>query len=274
MATGFDSKQVINIIAEKVGTVHSPLLVLTEDYDEYYLKTPANSSPELSIINEFLCTNLLHYWQISSPDANILIVDPSIIDRTLSSNHKKEYFKRSCFGSKSVMDSTEFTVAMSLSSKHDYNKFKRPDDILKIGLFDIWVENDDRKPSNPNLLIKNDDQGIEFYPIDHAFIFGTRKYTDLNPSLDLAVSFNDSILYTDFAQKVYEYTLKDNSDWLVEIREYFYLAIDNCKINYKAIIKSLPPDLGFTKKDGESLFDFLFSDERNKKVFTDFSGRF
>jgi hypothetical protein len=47
-------KNVISVIEEKVGTAHSPLKIISNDFCEYYLKAPKNQSPELSISKEFL----------------------------------------------------------------------------------------------------------------------------------------------------------------------------------------------------------------------------
>jgi len=267
-------KKVINVIREEKGTAHSPLRVLTEDFQEYLLKSPTQGNPELSIINELLCPFLLSSWDLLTPEVAVLEIDQDVIAFKLSEKHNSDSLLKSCFGSKIVSPVSDFSTIISLSSKHDFNKFVSPVDFLKIGLFDIWVENDDRKPSNPNLLIKNDSNGFNFYAIDHCYIFSSQNYGNLNPNLELGVSFNESILYTDFANKVYKYILKEKTNGFDELNNYFNLSITKCKNNYQLISDNIPQDLGFTRSCKDSLYSFLFSDSRNKNVFTEFQRRF
>lgn len=268
------TKQVINIKQEKIGTSQSPLFVLAEDFEFYYLKTPSNHTPELSIIKEFLCHFLLNCWELKTPPIAALKVDPNYISINLSAHHKSEYFRRTCFGSKNLPNSFDFLSLLSLSSKYDYNRFSDPIDLLKIGLFDIWIENDDRKPTNPNLLVQETGTGFDLYAIDHALTFSSMKFTDLNPALDLGVSYNDSLLYTDLAKNIAKYASKGSPNWFEQINSYFYNVINNSKVFFNKITESIPEDLGLSVECTASLFNFLFSESRNKRVLDEFLGRF
>ncbi|MHB8335803.1 MAG: HipA family kinase [Ignavibacteriaceae bacterium] len=268
------TKIVISVIEEKVGTAHSPLKIISDDFCEYYLKAPKNQTPELSIIKEFLISYLLNYWSLKTPEVAALKLDRGIINKPLSAFHNASDFDRTCFGSKVIPINFEFSSILKLINKHDFNRFVNPDDILKLGLFDIWVENDDRKPSNPNLLLSDETNGFDFYAIDHAFTFSTVKFTDLDPLFDLGCSFNDSILYTDFSQSVFKYMFKGNPYWFDVVQDYFYLAIKKCQNNYHSIIENIPSDLGFDNVNQIALSNFLFSESRNKRVFDEFRGRF
>jgi hypothetical protein len=42
---------------------------------------------------------------------------------------------------------------------------------VKIGIFDFWIGNKDRKPENPNILIGTDGNKFDFHPIDHTAAF-------------------------------------------------------------------------------------------------------
>lgn len=274
MITDLKTKKVINIIEEKSGTSQQPLLVLSDDFKPYYLKTPKSDNPEIYIIKEFLCHFLLNCWSLKTPSIAALIVDPKSIHLSLSAHHKSNYFDRTCFGSESLDNSFDFFTLISLSNKYDFNRYKSPDDLLKLGLFDIWIENDDRKPTNPNLLVQDSGIGFDFYAIDHALTLSSLKFTDLNPALDLGVSFNDSILYTEIAQIIFFHSVKSKNNWIDGINDYFYFAISNSKSFYNKIINSIPGDLGFSSACSESLYNFLFSDTRNKLVFDEFLGRF
>ncbi len=236
-------KNVIEVRREISKTFHTPLLVLTSDLDEYYSKTPKDHTLELSIIKEFLCSHLLECWNLRTPEIAALKIDPAIIKIPLSHNHKNSYFSRHSFGSKILKPVTELEAIMQIENKHDYNRFENPVDVLKIGLFDIWIENDDRKPSNTNILIKNDENGLNFYPIDHSFTFSTMKFQDLDSSV-ISVSFNDSILYTKFAQSIFQFIIKNNKGWFDQIKDYFLMSVSNCQKNFTYITNNIPKDLG------------------------------
>lgn len=267
-------KDVIEVRKETRGTNHSPLLVLTSDLEEYFSKTPRDQTPELDIIREFLCSYLLQCWDIKTPEIAALKVDSCIIKIPLSSNHKSNYFSRHSFGSKILDHVVVLDAIMSIDTKHDYNKFENPADILKIGLFDIWIENDDRKPTNTNILVKNDGNGFNFYAIDHSFTFSSMKFTDLNPVQDLGVSYNDSILYPDFTHSVYKFLIRNRKKLLDELKDYFIDSVSNCQNNFNYITDNIPKDLGLSAQDISAIEKFLFSKYRNKRVFTEFCGRF
>ncbi len=56
-----------------------------------------------------------------------------------------------------------------------------PRDVFHITLFDTWVENEDRKPTNYNLILEPYQNGFKVLPIANAFIFSTMSYQDLKP---------------------------------------------------------------------------------------------
>lgn len=267
-------KDVIEVRKETRATNHSPLLVLTSDLEEYFSKTPKDQTPELNIICEFLCSYLLQCWDIKTPEIAALKVDSGIIKIPLSPNHKRNYFSRHSFGSKILDPVVVLDAIMSIDTKHDYNKFENPVDILKIGLFDIWIENDDRKPTNTNILVKNDGNGFNFYAIDHSFTFSSMKFIDLNPVKDLGVSYNDSILYSDFTQSVYNLLIRNRKKLLDELKDYFIDSVTNCQNNFNYITNNIPKDLGLSAQDISAIKKFLFSKARNKRVFTEFCRRF
>jgi hypothetical protein len=212
---------------------------------------------------------------LKTPDIAALLIDPSIITIKLSPNHRANYFSRHCFGSKILEHSTELNaITSTIKNKHDYNKFENPVDILKIGLLDIWVENADRNPSNTNILLKEEENGFNLYSIDHALTFSSRNFIDLNPLLELGVSENDSILYTSLAQEVFKFALKDDIQLLKHINEYFDSALSNCHENFLYITSNIPEDLGLSAECISALESFLFSESRNKLVFTEFCRRF
>lgn len=54
-------KKAISIIKEIPTTGHNPLLVISNDYEEYFVKSCKNTNPPCYIISEFLCHYFIDY---------------------------------------------------------------------------------------------------------------------------------------------------------------------------------------------------------------------
>ena len=246
---------------------NSPIKVVAEDYLMYLVKNSKNKNPATDIINELLCFYFLHAWNIPVPDAALIKVNPTQLLDEYSSNHKPHYYKKVVFGSRWI-DAIDCNTFISVSNKPEYKKYNNPEIIFQIGLFDIWVENDDRKPSNNNLLLQSIEGRQNMIPIDHAFIFGTVKYTDLDPSAFTPIE-NENIFITNLAKSLKSYK-KSAENWLQRDQESFYLHVEKCKEIYSEIVATIPETWGFNVESQTSLHNFLFNNERNKKVFDEY----
>lgn len=63
------------------------------------------------------------------------------------------------------------------ADKYQFNKIENPADLIKIAIFDLWVDNADRgRPFdsgyNYNLLITEENDKEKIVAMNHAFIFG------------------------------------------------------------------------------------------------------
>jgi len=262
----------ITIFKEITGTNHSPLHLLADNYEEYFVKSTQGKLPGTYLINEFLCHFLLREWDFQTPDVAVITVDPDLIRPEFSTKHKKSYYKNICFGSKKLPDALEFNQFYSSPNKTEIKKIKNIQDFLKLGLFDIWIENDDRKPTNFNILLKPESGRYLLTPIDNASVFSTLNHNDLNPSF-VSCSFNDSVLYTPLAAVLHK-EIKDKRGWCREMEKKFYFWIENCNQNYNEIISCLPKELGLSNEISNKIKDFLFNENRNKLVFSNFISRF
>ena len=220
-----------------------------------------------------MCNFLLHFWNIPTPKVANVTIDKSLLENgEFSHSHKPHYYDLPTFGSKNVANTTEMNKFLRNNDKHDINKFKNSKDLLKIGLFDIWVENTDRKPTNNNILFQHNKKTITIFALDHAFTFDSLSYENLNADY-ISNTWNENILATSFSKKLYS-IIKDVNNWINEIREYFYFCIRECEQNFDAIVQYIPKGLGFSNELKELLKSFLFNDKRNKLVFEDFISRF
>jgi len=264
-------RKVVTIRREITTTGHSPLEVLADDYNIYFIKSAQDQKPSYRLISEFLCHYFLKCWHIPTPAIAEVTLDSKLITDGFSDKHKKHFYNRSCFGSQSIKDSIDLNEFFNPRSKPDFKKFYNPEILFKIALFDIWVENDDRKPTNNNILLQPVNGRFNIIAIDHAYTFNTMNYDDLNP-IFVSLSFNDTILLSPLGQSVKK-RLKKDAQWLADVKENFYLCVKLCEQNFIDISASVPQHLGFDLRLQTKLHSFLFNEKRNSKVFTEFTSR-
>lgn len=136
-------------------------------------------------------------------------------------------------------------------------------------MFDTWVENDDRKPTNYNLIFEPTDKKFTVIPIDNAFIFSTQSYEHLNPNYGASVSVNDHLLVSELGLLVKKFTTIDKS-FVNNERDYFYLCIERCKQNFDSFIKEIRVYYSLDDNSVSKIKEFLFNEDRNNKVFEEY----
>ena len=80
---------------------------------------------------------------------------------------------------------------------------------------------------------------------------------------------NENIFVSNLGNSLKRFIKKDKN-WQPITREFFYLCVDNCKREYANIVANIPISWGFTSEHQLKLYDFLFNDERNRKVYNEF----
>ena len=153
-------KTAVQIIEQK-DTNSVPFLVLCDDTELYYAKTTFKKHPPLEeIVNEIFCVYSLALMGVKTIAPALITIPQEVFE-----NFKKEnkdfhaHYNNIAFddviffGSILEESTTEVEVYSTiLKNKFDYNKYKNPTDFLKIGAFDYWIGNMDRRGSNPNIL--------------------------------------------------------------------------------------------------------------------------
>jgi hypothetical protein len=249
---------------------HSPLKVLADDFNPYVLKFPKNSFDKVSIVKEFICFYLLKCWSIPTPDIAALSVPDNLLKECpfISNRDKKLIEGTGCFGSKLITDAIELTDFLVAQNAPAQKRILNPKDMLRIALFDLWVENEDRRPTNNNIILEPRSKGLLIYPIDHAFTFSTLNFSELTHST-VNFSVNDSILHSPLAISTVK-KIGIKKDYRTKLEEMFYLCIDNTKPFFSQIVSNIPDSLEFTIDDKLILSDFLFNRERNSLVWQEF----
>lgn len=261
-------------ILEEIDTYgHSPLKVQCDDGNIYIVKKRKQHAIDTSITSEFICNFLCNIWGLRTPECALVTVPLELInDLPISKYHRPELYKDYfCFGSKFSEDAIDLELSDLSTSKNNIKLFENPLDFLKIGLFDLWLVNIDRKPSNLNLMkmiIAN--SKYDFQAIDHAYTFDDVRYDQINPEAEL--SFNESILALDFAK--YVYTIKSNVlDVDNDMNTYYHHCIKQAENNLTTFLDYLALYFERESEFFPHLQRFIFNEERNGIIFADFLSR-
>jgi hypothetical protein len=267
MINPFAHKEVTAIIKQYETTGHSPYLVLTRDFEQFVLKGPLNIN-DSSIIKEFLCCQFLNLWGIVNPGSAILKLSESLASSEYVNGKKGLKLLVPYFGSSFISHSVDLQTFLSASDKVGQRRISNIEAILDIALFDIWVENDDRKPSNNNLILTPLGKSFQIMPIDNAFTFATMDFSSLNPEY-VSFSDNDSIIHSPIGLAAVE-KVRNQPNWEVSITENFYIRVEKSKEFFQQVVNNLPEEYALKEDEVTCLANFLFSEERNKMVLNQF----
>nr|WP_314545261.1 HipA family kinase [uncultured Empedobacter sp.] len=260
------------ILAKTIGSVvqryqtdgHSPYLMLDEDLDKIILKPKNSINDTISLQKEYLCSLLLDCWNIKTPNVYLCNIDNDLYDK-ISTEDIRFRYSEFYFGCHFIENQFELNRLFSFSGKVPLRNFQNIESIIYIALFDIWIENDDRKPTNNNLLCSIDNNKFELYAIDHAFTFASLTFNSLSDEY-LSFSDNDSILYSEVGISIVK-SLNINEDWISHLKEYFYLCIDNVRQNINEIFNNIPEYFSILEQDRDTIKRYLFSELRIEEVF-------
>lgn len=271
-----DTRDYLNVaIIDKVIYTKgsSPMKVLCDDYETYIIKTAICNKEKtyFELINEVLCASLLNTWSIKSPQFKFAKIDASVwsnfkSSKTIPQLYERENLSNTYFASKHIQNFTEFQFYFDQNfKKNQIELYERPIDLIKIGLFDLWVCNKDRTPSNPNLLIQETKDGLlNFIPIDHTAAFAySSDYRNLNEyTLFLEDSF--SILSSDFCKLLLSQWNKDELKKSLEeeFNQCIYLSINQIH----DILDLIPKEWGLTKNAKTNIIRILSDKDRNAKI--------
>lgn len=268
MLKPFEHKTVTLISKQYTTDGHSPYLVLTDDFEQYVLKPPLNSNDKSAIVREFICNQLLNVWKIKTPIAASLCLSEFLLTSDFVQKNRALQLNSTFYGSYFEPNSIDLQKFFGAKSKVGQRKIENIADLLDIALFDIWVENDDRKPTNNNIILKPVNKFFRILPIDNALTFASMNFTSLNPEY-VSFSDNDSILYSPLGLSSIGLA-KKNRDWASLAKEKFYVCTQEAERSFQQICDYLPTDYGLSSQEADSLKSFLFNPERNKKVFEQF----
>jgi len=260
----------IQIISVTKTKGSSPLLVIAEDDQDYYIKTSSSHPPKMELINEVLCAYFLKCWNILTPEVALIKIENEALEAYikekghLSSRYKSTDFENEIFfGSKRINAEVEFEKYFKeLYKKKDFHLLKQPLDLIKIGVFDIWVANKDRKPENPNILFSGS-QKLNIHPIDHTAAWAHISHPKEIILAKLTMEEKFRILTAPLIKSIAKFA---SSTELKELQEEIGESIHKTLENIDFIFEQVPKEWGFSKNGKQSIKSILFDKERNQQI--------
>lgn len=260
-------------IIEQTGTNSVPFFVLCDDGELYYAKSMFKKHPPIEdLINEIFCVYALDLMNVKTIKPALITIPQDVFEAFKLEN--KKYDKRYnslvfdnviFFGSLFQASATEVEVYNTvLKNKFDYNKYKNPTDFLKIGVFDYWIANMDRRGSNPNILINQTEDGkFEFLPIDHTQAFAyQRNYKALRLAL-MSNPHPKSILRTTMSKSILSFA---DSEFIANFHNEILADFENVINNIDFVFEQIPNTFGLSKKGKIKVVEILSNKERNSLV--------
>lgn len=244
---------------------HSPLKFICDDGAVYYVKYRSGKSFDKyeihCLVFEMICTRLLQRFHIPVPDqALVRIAEDSYVPGQVIAN--KRYIKHGIigWGSKEIERADLVKEIELLQKRKEFNKLLNAEDLIRIAIFDMWVDNVDRHSGNYNLLTKIEDGKLKIITIDHAFAFGGLRGMKIFHAATQPVSYRKLIESQYFRSVVKHFTKKER----LEITSQFLSLISELDVTniVHEVFTQIPTDWGTDPALKKRIIDFLQSKQR------------
>jgi hypothetical protein len=258
------------LIEEMTTDGHSPLKFLCNNGQVYFCKYRATMDrQEINCLAyEFVCSTLLNIVGIPTPETNIVVVGEGSLDPNIIRRNRRIRVGYSCFGSKLVENSLVLNDFVVLDSKKDFNNLLNPFDVIRIAIFDLWVDNMDRgrkidEGHNYNLLLQQVGKKQKIIAFDHGFTFGgIDRIGIFNPNIPLIEDnkFHESAYYKNVVNYIPRNIFLEIVDSFINLLSQDYEeVVKNC-------IESLPQEWDLTPNLDRRVVQFLSSTERINEI--------
>lgn len=245
-----------------IQSVDRPIDVTCNDFENYICKYRDIDN----LLKEYLASCFLQRWQLPTPPIAFIWVKPEHIPEQFVKTAKPQFFNKPCFGSKYLDQTIEVNqslVALGNDST-EVRKIQNRLDLLRIGLFDLWLANEDRKQGNYNLLLVPDEPS-KFYlhAIDHSACFnngGVGEY-----ALNLLTP-QETVLTSDVCRLLYARSTVIHRE-IDTVLKRFRPDIKKSADSLPEILKFVPPEWQInTKSIQETLQDSVFQSDWLKRI--------
>lgn len=254
------------ILIEELETDgHSPMKFICSDGEVYYVKYRSGKSFDKNEINclvfEMVCTRILQRLHIPVPEQALVTINAnSYVHNQLVSNKKYTKGGIIAWGSKEIPQTDLVKEIEQIQKKKDFNKLLNPEDLIRIAIFDLWVDNADRHSSNYNLLTKLEDGKLKIITIDHAFTFGGLKGMNIFNATTLPNLYKKLIESQYFRSAIKHFNKKQRLNIGIQFLSLISeLDIENL---IDEVFKQIPEQWGINQMLKKRMIDFLQSPQR------------
>lgn len=255
------------LLLEEIQTDgHAPLKFLCNNGQIYYCKhLPTMNRSEINCLAyEVVANYLLQQLDIPTPEIALVEVSEGTLNKTMITANRRLRVGEICFGSEEVKYAQELHALQEIKTKTEYNKILNPTDIVKIALFDLWVNNMDRGRYfdevgiNYNLLIKPVGTKQQILAFDNAFIFGGIDQIGIF-NTSFGVNSTNKLVSTPYYKSLIKYI--DQNYFLEIVNNFIHLLPDNYEESISNIVKVLSKNWELTPNLDKRIIAFLSSEE-------------
>ena len=249
---------------------HAPLKFICDDGALYYCKylVDFNQLEINCLAYEIVAYYLLKSLNIPTPDIALVEITQGTLDKNKVKRNRRLNEGAICFGSKSLDPSNEITEFETCASKRDYVSIQNPEDIIKIAVFDLWINNIDRgrfiDPGfNYNLLAVPENNKRKIVAFDHAFIFGgVNQIGIFNPAM--GVERQDKLHQSDFYKSCLDYI--DYNDFVKIVDNFIPLLQVSRQDVIESVIEQLADIWKLSPNLSRRIQDYLHNEARIAQV--------
>jgi len=258
---------------------HNPMHFLCDDGNYYFCKYRTQLKKEEldCLVYELVCHFLLRKLNIPTPDVAFAVIDEGSYDiKKLNANSR--YIKPDivCFASKETVNTTLVTGIQSVDGKTHVRKFENIYDLLKIAMFDLWVDNDDRgkgSKENYNLLLQSFQLQKEnssvvstkyrWLAFDHAFTFGgAQRLRMFNEKM--MPSASHKLIESQYYNSFRKYFIPANYEMIIE--NFLLLSNEEIFQIIQSVFSQIPPSWNTPPHLADRIITFLSNPERIRSV--------
>ncbi len=240
---------------------------LCDDGKLYYCKYRVSRKLEEKdcLIYEVLAHNLLISLAVPTPAiALVELVAESFAQNDLSRNRPFAKPGVICFGSQYVDNSSLVSGLELFTNESSFRLLYNPYDLVKIAVFDLWIDNSDRGfNQNYNLLTSAYGEQLHIWAFDHAFVFGGLDALRIfNASWPLTA--HNKLITSTYFRSVYQFL--DRERCQIIARETLSLCQQVAQAAVAITFNEVPDDWVTNRSLKQKVEDFLLGRQRVRKV--------
>lgn len=260
------------LIKEEETDGHSPLRFVCDNDAIYFSKYLVSfDKNEINCLAyEVVAHYLLKELNLLTPDIALVQVAEGTLTPNKIIKNRRLRINDICFGSRNLATALEINDLQKCKTKTDFKSLLNPDDIVRIALFDLWINNTDRgrfiNPGfNYNLLLNNIGNKQQIVAFDHAFIFGgIHQIGMFTPKMKFDTT--DKLHLSEYYRSVIHYIDEDHFEEIVTnfvpLLSASYQGIIDDVVSQLENIWDLSPNLA------TRIHNYLHCEERIEKVKT------